>query len=119
MTVRIDYIEPIGVDSFDLKIVHSFNEKAHAINSMNFEFEYEEAERAGATDYIELLDTLQGKWADVQRARSRVIEYGEAIKHQAQKFTVKKQEAERLNEQLNELFNEAIDFINKTDVYGS
>ena len=115
MSVKIEYIEAIGVDSFDLKIAHPFNEKAHAINAMNFEFEYEEAERAGATEYLELLRELEHKMVIISKARADAIQYGEAIKQQAQKFTVKKQEAERLHE----LFAEALDVLDRSDVYGS
>lgn len=97
MSVKIEYLDTIGVDSFDLKIVHPFNEKAHAINAMNFEFEYEEAERAGATEYLELLDALERRLVSINTARANVIQYGEAIKQQAQKFTVKKQEGERMD----------------------
>lgn len=115
MSVKIEYLDTIGVDSFDLKIVHPFNEKVHVINNMNFEFEYDEAERAGATEYLELLDGLERKLLDVNRARSRAIEYGEAIKQQAQKFTVKKQVGERFDE----LVNEVLDVLARVDVYGS
>ena len=88
---KIDYIPPTGIDDFDQHVINPFNQRAETINAMNFEFEREEAEQAGAIDYLEALDSLDDNWLYVNQARLQIIEYGEAVKKQRQPNHVTKQ----------------------------
>lgn len=115
MSVKIELIEPTGIDDFDRQVINPFNQRAETINAMNFEFEREEAEQAGATDYLEALDSLDDNWLYVNQARRQIIEYGEAVKQQAQKFTVKTQQATQIDElffEMRDLVTTAASFVN-------
>lgn len=78
--IKIDYIPPTGIEEYDQQIINHFNKIAKNINDMNFTTDREEAEQAGATDYLEALDSLENKWHEVIKARARIIEHGEIIK---------------------------------------
>ena len=80
--IKIDYIPPTGIEEYDQQIINHFNKIAKNINLMNFTTDREEAEQAGATDYLEVLDSLENKWHEVIKARARIIEHGETIKKQ-------------------------------------
>ena len=78
--MKIDYIPPTGIEEYDQQVINHFNKLAKTINDMNFTTDREEAEQAGATDYLEALDSLENKWHEVIKARLQIIEYGEIIK---------------------------------------
>ena len=50
MKLVVEHIERTGVEDFDQKVVHPFNQYVDAINAFNIELDidYEAAERAGA-----------------------------------------------------------------------
>lgn len=117
MKLVVEHIERTGVEDFDQRVVHPFNQYVDAINAYNIELDidYEAAERAGATGYLQELEQLKNNHRDFNVARSRLIEYCERVRQQAHTYAV----AELEVSDVNTLFNEAFDFINKTDVYGS
>ena len=78
--MKIDYIPPTGIEEYDQQVINHFNKLAKTINDMNFTTDREEAGQAGATDYLEALDSLENNWHEVIKARDRLIEYGEIIK---------------------------------------
>ena len=78
--IKIDYIPPTGIEEYDQQVINHFNKIAQNINDMNFTTDREEAEQAGATEYLEALDSLENKWQEVIKARDRIIEHGEIIK---------------------------------------
>lgn len=78
--IKIDYIPPTGIEEYDQQVINHFNKIAQNINDMNFTTDREEAEQAGATEYLEALDSLENKWQEVIKARARIIENGEIIK---------------------------------------
>lgn len=78
--IKIDYIPPTDIKEYDQQVINHFNKLAKTINDMNFTTDREEAEQAGATDYLEALDSLENKWQEVIKARARIIEHGEIIK---------------------------------------
>ena len=113
--LKIELIEPTGIDDFDRHVINPFNQRAETINAMNFEFEREEAEQAGATEYLEALYSLDDNWLHVNQARLQIIEYGEAVKKQAQKFTVKNQQVTQIDElffEMRDLVTTAASFVN-------
>jgi len=71
---KLDYIPPTDTNEHNQQIISQFNKIAKTINDMNFTSEREEAEQAGATDYLEVLDSLENKWHEVIKARARFIE---------------------------------------------
>ena len=78
--IKIDYIRPTGIEEYDQQVINHFNKIAQNINDMNFTTDREEAEQAGATEYLEVLDSLDDNWLYVNQARLQIIEYGEIIK---------------------------------------
>ena len=78
--IKIDYIPPTGIEEYDQQVINHFNKIAQNINDMNFTTDREEAEQAGATDYLEVLDSLENKRHEVIKARARFIEHVEIIK---------------------------------------
>ena len=78
--IKIDYIPPTGIEEYDQQVINHFNKIAQNINDMNFTTDREEAEQAGATEYLEALDSLENKWQEVIKDRARIIEHGEIIK---------------------------------------
>ena len=58
MKLVVEHIERTGVEDFDQRVVHPFNQYVDAINAFNIELDidYEAAERAGATGYLQELE---------------------------------------------------------------